>query len=153
VSISGGSDTEMVQPWIVAILALAGSIFVFLTFAIPYHAEGNARDAMLRDLGQLAVPFNATLDGRPTDDAGQLVLLLKGTRFLLAHHSSPQKPIHVWITDGKIVINLLLARDSQKVDEYWVLRPGRNLLGESYDQEAGRIVDSRLTRYLQARGF
>jgi len=139
-------------PWLIVPFAVVILILIVAGFAFQNAIQLNARRAILDDLNGLTGSYVVTVDGRTVDDGANLVPLLKGVHLVPAHHSQPTHPIRIRITERNNVVDLFLARDSERGDEYWVFgAPPDNQ--RSIGQNAGRIVDRRLTSYLQKWGL
>ena len=62
-------------------------------------------------------------------------------------------PVHVNLIAGADTTPIVLARDSDDRDEFWVYRPGFNWFNDSLGQGAGGITSPALTAYLRDQGF
>lgn len=113
-------------------LVVAGVIFFFLVFLAGWgglflerYVEGRARDAVLSALSELLPNATVTINGEAREPA-PVLQALRRIHHVDSHHSSPLRPIEIEIRDGAKTIKLIVAQDSERPDEYWVYRPGRN---------------------------
>jgi hypothetical protein len=93
--------------------------------AIQNHAEFSARSALLGELSQLKNASHVRVNSRELSEPGPLVVSLRRLNTVRAHHSHPTTPIHVEIRDGVRTVVCVIARDSERQDEYWVFRPDK----------------------------
>jgi len=128
-------------------------ILVTLAFAVPQAAEQRARQRVLHDLDSLSAAYRVVLNNEEVSDGTEIVAAVMRVRHINAHHSGPMVPITVQIGDGPRVVRLIIARDSKNPDEYWMFRPGDNILGDPLGQELGRVVDPSLTAYFSRHGL
>jgi len=99
--------------------------------------EERARDVELSALRDLS--DNATITVNKEDrEAAPVLEALRRTQHIDSHHSYPLKPIEVEIHDGTKTIKLVVAQDSERPNEYWVYRPGRNYLNDPLGEFLGR---------------
>jgi hypothetical protein len=110
----------------------AGVILVFLIILVGWGSlflddfmEKRARNAVLSALSDLSSNATATINGEARE-AAPVLEALRRVQHVESHHSSPLKPIEIEIRDGARTIGLVVAEDSERPDEYWVYRPGRN---------------------------
>jgi hypothetical protein len=104
---------------VLIILAGWGSLF------FEKYTEERARDAVLSALSDMSLNATATVNGEARQQASVLQALRR-VHHVESHHSYPLKPIEIEIRDGAKTIRLIVAQDSERPDEYWVYRPGRN---------------------------
>jgi hypothetical protein len=158
----GNARTETVrraraQDWRLTLVLLgfgfALSVMVIVTFAVQNHAQVSARSAILSELSRMRGAYRVRLNDRDVDEGALLVASIRRMRSVPGHHSGPTAPVHVEIRDGERSMNFVIARDSERQDEYWVFRSGKNLQGDPLGQEAGRVLDTELSRYLHRWGF
>jgi hypothetical protein len=123
-------------------------IFVILLFAVVWglftledFIERRARDAVLTALNDLSPGATVTINGQIRQKEPVLEALRR-LKHIDSHHSSPLTPIHVDIRDGDKTINLIVAQDSERPDEYWVYRPGRNY----HNDPLGEFIGSTQTQ-------
>jgi hypothetical protein len=64
-----------------------------------------------------------TVEGMAVTDARPVIAALRQMSSRLAHHSHPEKVIHVTVTEGGQTLRLNLGRDSERPTEYWVFYP------------------------------
>lgn len=105
---------------VILLVAVGWGLLMFEDFM-----EGRARDAVLRALNDLSPNATVTINGQ-TGQKEPVLEALRAVHHVESHHSSPLMPIHVDVHDGDKTINLVVAQDSERPDEYWVYRPGRN---------------------------
>lgn len=148
ITVSSSPPTFQNLPtWVVALIPVA-IILVVLVFAVERAAEQRARGQVFGELRTLSKPYRVPLDGRELRDGSGVLAAVRRANHVNSHHSHPTQPIEVEINDGTHAVRIVIARNSQNADEYWVFRPGRNLLGHSLGQEMGRVTDPSLWRYL-----
>jgi hypothetical protein len=120
-------DQEARSKWVVA-----GVISVILLVAIGLGSlifedfmESTARAAFLSALNDLSPNATVTINGNTRQNEPVLEALRK-VQHIESHHSYPLAPIQVDVRDGAKTIKVVVAQDSERPDEYWVYRPGRN---------------------------
>lgn len=120
-------DLEARPKWVAA-----GVIFVILCVAIGWGSlffedfmEGRAREAVVSSLNDLSPNATVTINGH-TRQKEPVLDALRKVQHVESHHSYPLAPIQVDVRDGAKTITLVVAQDSERPDEYWVYRPGRN---------------------------
>ena len=120
-------DSEARPKWVAA-----GVIFFIMVFLAGWgglflerYMEGRARDAVLSALNDLSPNATVTINGQ-TRQKEPVLEALRRVQHSESHHSSPLTPIEVDIRDGTKAITLVVAQDSERPDEYWVYRRGRN---------------------------
>jgi hypothetical protein len=146
-------DHKLVPDWALLLFVFILSIFVIGIFAIQRGSEAKARGKILAELRALPPDYRVILNGRAAEDGHILIAAIERLQSVQPHHSHPMEPIRVLITSKSKTVNLVMARDSGRPDEYWVFQPGPNLQGDPRGQEGGRVVDPQLTEYLARRGF
>jgi len=139
-------------------VALAGfgfalSILVIVGWAVQNHAEAKARTTLLSDLGQLKTNAHVRLNDRDVGEAAPFLLSLNRLTTVQAHHSSPTTSIQVEIDDGSSAVVVVIARDSERPDEYWIFRPDASLPNEPNGRYAGRVSDPHLSALLRRWGL
>ena len=124
--------------------AAAGVILVFLLVAVGWGSlifedfmERRARDAVLSALNDLSPNATLTINGHIRQKEPVLEALRK-VQHIEPHHSYPLVPIQVDVRDGAKTITLVVAQDSERPDEYWVYRPGRNYHNDPLGEFIGR---------------
>ena len=134
----GMKDFKERPEWSIAVVILAILlIFVGLgSLMFEEFMETRARDAVLSALNDLSADATITVNGEPRQTAPVLEALRR-TQHIESHHSYPLKPIEVEIRDGTKTIKLVVAQDSERSDEYWVYRPGRNLHNDALGEFLG----------------
>lgn len=133
-------DQETRSKWVAA-----GVIFGILIVAIGFGSlifeefmESRARAAFLSALNDLSPNATVTINGK-TREKEPVIEALRKVHHIEAHHSYPVAPIQVDIRDGAKTINVVVAQDSARPDEYWVYRPGRNYHNDPLGEFIGRI--------------
>lgn len=132
-------DPEARPKWVAA-----GVIFFILVFLVGWgglflerYMESRARNAVLGALNDLSPNATVTINGHPRQKEPVLEALRK-VQHIESHHSYPLKPIQVDIRDGAKTITLVVAQDSERPDEYWIYRPGRNYHNDPLGEFIGR---------------
>ena len=143
---------SLLPDWAVPAFAFVLFIAVSLVFGIQYCAELVARKDLLESLARVGAQYRVTLDGREVPDGALVVSAIKRVRGFQAHHSSPTIPIRVRVIGENGVVDLVLSRDSQRRDEYWIHLAPNGGSGRGFGREAGRIQDPNLTDYLRRFG-
>jgi hypothetical protein len=131
------TDSEKKPKWLIAVFILF-FIMVGGTFWYDWKVEKQARDKVLDLLSALSPAVRVTIDGHEHPPAPVLEALAR-LRHVQAHHSQPLKPVRVEIRDGGTTIELAVAQDSTRPDEYWVFRPGPNHHNDPLGENLGRI--------------
>lgn len=143
---------SLLPDWAVPVVVVVMFMMVTLVFAIQHRAQLVARRDLLEGLARVGSQYRVILDDREIPDGPLVVTAIKRVRRVNAHHSSPTAPIRVRVVGENGIVELLLSRDSQRHDEYWIhLPPAR--AGRGFGREAGRIQDPNLTQYLQRVGY
>ena len=133
-------DSEARPKWLAA-----GVIFVILLIAIGWGSlffedfmENRARNAILSALNDLSPNATVTINGHPRQKEPVMEALRK-VQIIESHHSYPlAPPMQIDVRDGAKTITLVVAQDSERPDEYWVYRPGRNYHNDSLGEFIGR---------------
>jgi hypothetical protein len=103
----------------------AAVVLVLLTNA----REANRRNEIIQTLGHCHVGPSVLVAQRPLRDADAVVAALRTVHYTSSHHSHPTRSFAVRITCGSSSVDVVLARDSDRTDEYWVF--GRDQIGVS----------------------
>ena len=93
------------------------------------------------------------LNGQQLSDPSPVLAALRGITDVASHHSHATLPIHVEVKGGYGTRLIVVARDSENANEFWVYHAGWNWQHESLGQYAGRVVSSNLNVFLQNRGL
>jgi hypothetical protein len=125
--------------FVVSVILLVGVGWGLLMF--EDFMERSARAAVLTALNDLSPNATVTVNGQ-TRQKEPVLEALRGVHHVESHHSSPLKPFHVDVRDGDKTINLIVAQDSERPDEYWVYRPGRNY----HNDALGEFIGSTQTQ-------
>ena len=134
----------------IALLCLALGMLVGAGLLAEQLTEIHARRAVIA----AAVSSTAVnVNGKRVPDPSVLLGALRGLGHIPGHHSSPTAPIRVDLLVGVDTTPLVLARDSQRPDEFWVYRPGPNWHNDPLGQDAGRIRSVTLDTFFRDRGF
>ena len=136
---------------LLAVLGIGFLITIVLVFAGQEAARLRAREALLRDLNNLKPTYRVQVNGRDTIEPAAIVAALRAVTTVPAHHSGPERPFLLDISDGEYNLLVTLAEDSQRPHEFWVFRPPPKSSPGSLGQEVGRITDPQLRRYLAGR--
>ena len=113
--------------------------------------ERRARDAVLSELSDLSPNTSVTINGE-TRQTAPVLGALRTVQHIESHHSYPLKPIEVEIRDGTKIIRFVVAQDSERPDEYWVYRPGRNYHNDPLGEFLGRTQTQGFRNDSQAAG-
>ena len=100
--------------------------------------ERRARDTFLSGLSELTPAATVTVNGAPRQQAPVLEAL-RAVHHVESHHSSPLTAIQVEVRDGAKTIKFVVAQDSERPDEYWVYRPGRNYHNDPLASSSGAL--------------
>ena len=146
-------DQEARSKWVAA-----GVIFVILLVAIGLGSlifedfmESRARDAFLSALNDLSPNATVTINGN-TRQNEPVLEALRTVQHIESHHSYPLAPIQVDVRDGAKTIKVVVAQDSERPDEYWVYRPGRNYHNDPLGEFIGRTQTQVFRSDAQAGG-
>jgi|GEM_PF-2029447 len=133
-------DLEGPRRWLVAAVIVIILIVLVGWGLLGYEqlTEQRARESVLGRLNDLSPNAGVTIDGEVRAQAPVLEAL-KGLRHVGSHHSYPLEPLRVEIRDGNETIELVVAQDSERPDEYWVYRPGANYHSDPLGEPLGRI--------------
>jgi len=119
--------------WVILMMFVGWGSLVFEELT-----ERRAREAILSVLGDLSPNASVTINGDARQQAPVLEAL-RGLHHVESHHSYPLEPLQVEIRDGNKTIELVVAQDSERPDEYWVFRPGANYHNDPLGESLGRI--------------
>jgi hypothetical protein len=122
-------------PFVIAVILLIGAAWVILI--LEDFVEKRARDDVVSALNNLSPNATVTINGQ-TRQKEPVLEALRRTQHIASHHSYPLTPIHVDVRDADKTINLVVAQDSERPDEYWVYRPGRNYHNDPLGEFIGR---------------
>ena len=120
------------------ILVVLGMLAVFGVIAFDQMNESRAREEVLSALNDLSPNASVTLNGK-TQQSTQVLEVLRTLHQVDPHHSFPILPIRVEIREGSKTIDLVVARDSERSEEYWVFKPGWNYHNNPLGEELGAI--------------
>jgi hypothetical protein len=130
-----------------AVAFLAMGTIVGSGFLAENISETRARQYLLRAVGQSS---GVVLNGERLSDPSVVLAALRRITHLPAHHSSPTDPIRITLQNGPDRVGLIIARDSDRPQEFWVYRPGSNWHNDPLGQDAGRLVSRDLDEYLRS---
>ncbi len=146
-------DLEKRPRWVAA-----GVIFFILVFLAGWgglflerYMERRARETVLRALSELSPNATVTINGEARQKEPVLEALRR-VQHIDSHHSSPLAAIQVDVRDGNKTITLVVAQDSERSDEYWVYRPGRNYHNDPLGEFIGRTQTQVFRKDSQAGG-
>jgi hypothetical protein len=120
------------------ILVVLGLLAVFGIIAFEQMNEDRARAEVLSALNDISPNASVTINGK-AQPIMQVLEALRTLHHVDPHHSSPGQPIRVQIRDGSKTIDLVVARDSERFQEYWVFKPGWNYHNNPLGEELGAI--------------
>ena len=129
--------------FVVTIGAVVGGMFL-----LDYVSELRARKQLLAVIAESA---SVTMNGEKLADPAVVLSALRGLTHVPAHHSAPGRPIHIEVQGRPDTISIILARDSERPQEFWVYRAGANWNRDPLGQDAGRIVSAKLDQLMRAR--
>jgi hypothetical protein len=93
------------------------------------------------------------LNGTPVESPAPLLASLGEVSHASAHHSHPLTPIRIDLIDASGEVQVIVARDSQRPNEFWAFWPDGRVAGDHLGQEAGRIDSAELDAFLHQRGL
>jgi len=126
---------KWVVPFVIFVPLLIAACFGLLI--LDDLMEKKARDAVLSALNDLSPNATVTINGQ-TRQKEPVLEALRRLEHIDSHHSSPLTPIKVDIRDGSKTITLVVAQDSERPNEFWVYRPGRNYHNDPHGEFIGR---------------
>ena len=126
-------------PFVIVVIVFLAAVWGILI--LDDFVEKRAREVVLSALNDLSPNATVTINGQ-TRKKEPVLEALRRLKHIDSHHSSPLTPIHVDIRDGDKTINLIVAQDSERADEYWVYRPGRNY----HNDPLGEFIGSTQTQ-------
>jgi hypothetical protein len=140
---------------VIAFLAVALSIpiLVILGIATDSSEKNESRKAIVGPLSRISAQYDVAINGRRIPDAPFVIRAIRDLRDGIPHHSHPLTPMTVRVFDEKTAVEFVIARDSDRPDEYWIFRPGPNAAGDPRGREIGRVMDPQLTAYLRKLGL
>ena len=123
-----------------------------LLFAVPMLSalcvgavsKSIGRNEIIQTLDSFSNAARVLIDGKAADKPGDILSVLKKTRWIYPHHSHPTKRINVQISDESRSLLLSLGRDSDDSREYWVFYPKYWITSGN---AVGRIVTPVLDGY------
>jgi hypothetical protein len=122
-------------PFVVVVIVFLAAVWGILI--LEDFVEKRAREAVLSALNDLSPTATVTINGQ-TRQKEPVLEALRRVEHIDSHHSSPLTPIEVDIRDGSKTITLVVAQDSERPNEYWVYRPGRNYHNDPLGEFIGR---------------
>lgn len=138
---------------LIALLAITLVVVIVIGIARTTAVQAELRETLRHDLLALKQPCTVRVNGALVPEPQRLIQALRSVGFVPAHHSEPLSPIDVTMDDGTTVVRCIVARDSQRSDEYWVLMPPNTSTPIDLDpaREAGRISGVNLKEYFGGR--
>ena len=138
---------EVPPKWAPALVIFVILLFLLVAglFTLENFMERRARDAVLTALNDLSSNATVTVNGQ-TRQKEPVLEALRAVHHVESHHSSPLKPLRLDVRDGDKTINLIVAQDSERPDEYWVYRPGRNY----HNDPLGEFIGSTQTQVFRS---
>jgi len=132
-----------------AMLLLVVPLGVFF-FLRATASDARQREQLVNRVNRISDNYSVEIDSVKIQDHSTVVSALRGIADVPAHHSNPGEPHLVRITSGRNVVEVCLARDSDRPSEYWVATPtegkcDRRSLGSS---SFGRLTNVRLDSLL-----
>jgi hypothetical protein len=126
---------SVIVGWIVVVCCGGGIA------GISSYMAGRARSAVIARLKYLGEPYTVRVNGAAVRDPDAVVVALRAVRDVPAHHSSPQERLHVDVEGRAGSFELIIARDSERADEYWVYLPEDDPVGNPPGgNEIGRVT-------------
>jgi hypothetical protein len=126
-------------------VVLAGFAGIHWLESSDRENESRARQSIL---DMVATSPAVRMNGERLDDVTVLLDALRLIGDVPAHHSSPTAFVRIELSKGTEVVNLEIARDSDRPAEFWVYRSGPNRHGDPRGQYSGRFTSLELTGYL-----
>lgn len=123
-------------PFVILIIFFVLGVFGIIAF--DQLNERRARDSVLSALSDVSANATVKIDGT-TRQSAQLLEALRTLHHVESHHSSPLQPRRIEIRDGSKSIDLVVAQDSERSNEYWVYRPGWNYHNDANGEFLGVI--------------
>ena len=138
--------SKWVAAGVIFVIAIGLGSLIFEDFM-----ESRARDAFLSALNNLSPNATVTINGNTRQNEPVLEALRK-VQHIESHHSFPLTPIQIDVRDGAKTIKVVVAQDSERPDEYWVYRPGRNYHNDRLGEFIGRTQTQVFRSDAQAGG-
>ena len=123
--------------------------FVGSWFIAEDWSERRTRDGLLAVVSRSS---EVVVGGKRLADPSPVLGALRGLTHVPAHHSGPLAPLRLELLAGGDTIPVVLARDSERPEEFWVYRPGSNWHNNPLGEEAGRVRSAELDAFFRQYG-
>jgi hypothetical protein len=125
------------------------SVFVFVApiiavFALSSIMTNTVRSDVLQFLSGVGDDVVMRIEDEIVSDPRPIIAELRRVTTYLAHHSHPEKTIHLVIESKGATLSINLRRDSDRPQEYWVFYPHYK---HTSMNEIGRITSSVFDSY------
>jgi hypothetical protein len=139
------SDKDRLVKIITAVVIVLG-LLVGGGFLADYLSEMQARKHLLAAVDRSS---GVILNGEPVTDTSVVLGALRTLAHAPSHHSSPTEPILLELLTSSDTVSIVIARDSERPEEFWVYRSGANWHNDPLGQDAGRVVSSDFDKFLK----
>ena len=115
---------------------------IIICFLVSWTSMSIAKHKLLQSLRSLSAKSTVSINGKEVQNRDEILNTLRGLRYVVAHHSSPTREFQVEISDPPQKLLLLVARDSDNPQEYWVRVPSPSRLAAraAYKKDIGHII-------------
>ncbi len=117
---------------------------IVVAFSIAEFVQARSRAEALNFLRDLSGNYAVYVNSRAAKNPDAVIAALKTTAPIMGHHSHPTKMVHVDIQTANGGISLVLGRDSDYAQEYWVFYPKYCITSNN---EIGRVTTSLFDDY------
>ena len=120
------------------------SIPVLTVLCVGFLSKSIGHAEVMHAIHSLNNDARVLINGKPAENSGEILLVLKTLHWIFPHHSDPTRRIDIQIYDHSRHITLVLARDSGNPREYWVFYPKYYI---TTTNEIGRVVTTVFDAY------
>ena len=144
------SERGSLPDWANVALVMGMVLVVGSLFVTQYASEERGIQAVVEAVGKAS---EARLDGKTVDDPTLLRLTLRLVDHPSYHHSAPTTRHRIELANGEWKTTIVIARDSQRPNEFWVFWPVTDAGDGCCGKPVGFITSSDLAGFLQKRGL
>ena len=147
---TGPADPERgnLPDWANVIVVMGTFLIVGRLLVTRFTSEERGIQAVVDAVGRAS---EVQLDGKTIDDPTLLLLTLRLVDHPSYHHSAPTARRRIELANGDWKTTIVIARDSQRPNEFWVFWPVTDTGDRCCGQPVGFITSSDLAGFLQKR--
>jgi hypothetical protein len=136
---------RFLETTIAAILVIVVPLSL-LWIGLSLRSDAKQRERIVEWLDSHSGPYKIRINGSEVGDSTAIVAALKTVTDVGAHHSHPAELFRVEVMTDSGSLELILGRDSERPDEYWVFPLDRKRF-EDLGNEIGRVTTATLAPY------